>query len=222
MEPRPAFLHPPGNNEPKACWESESQHRKGKLSPGTRTRLGENHGIEVQAKEQEERSTSRESAGHVKTLKHNALATAAIPAAELLPASIAASKIPTMHSATTKQVTAGIASATAMTKTALKQPTKTAAPGVEVLSLSSQTGPSGPKLRSPNASHEKKLQASVKTFPKKHAKNLPQHLISWAPQTPHKRRFKKHHLLPRFPQPTLPRVSTGLSHTFLELRAAPN
>lgn len=175
MEPRPAFLHPPGNNEPKACWESESQHRKGKLSPGTRTRLGENHGIEVQAKE-----------CFVKTLKHNALATAAIPAAELLPASIAASKIPTMHSATTKQVTAGIASATAMTKTALKQPTKTTAPGVEVLSLSSQTGPSGPKLRSPNASHEKKLQASVKTFPKNMQKTASASHIMGSTDSPQK------------------------------------
>ncbi|XP_016349606.1 uncharacterized protein LOC107694429 [Sinocyclocheilus anshuiensis] len=165
MESRPAFLHSPGNNEAKACWESESQHRKGNHSPGTRTRLGENHGIEVQAKEQEERSTSRESAGHVKTLKHNALATAAIPAAELLPASTAASKIPTMHSATTKQVTAGKASSTATTKTASKKTTKTTALGVEVLSLSSQTGPSGTKPRSPDVSHEKKLQASAKAFP---------------------------------------------------------
>uniref|UniRef100_A0A673FM63 Si:ch211-149b19.2 n=1 Tax=Sinocyclocheilus rhinocerous TaxID=307959 RepID=A0A673FM63_9TELE len=166
MESRPDFLHPPGNNEPKACWESKpsSQHRKGNLSPGTRTRLGENHGIEVKAKEQEERSTSRESAGHMKTLKNTALATAAIPAAEPLPASTAASKIPTMHSTTTKQVTAGIANTIATTKTGSKPPSKTTAPGVEVLSLSSQTGPSGPKLRSPNASHEKKLQASAKKF----------------------------------------------------------
>ncbi|KTG01490.1 hypothetical protein cypCar_00016769 [Cyprinus carpio] len=166
MESQPAFLHPPGNNEPKACWETSpsSQHRKGNLSPGTRTRLGDNHGIEVKAKEQEERSTSRESAGHIKTLKHTALATAAIPAAEPLPASTAASKIPTMHSTTTKQVTAGITNTLATTKTGSKPPTKTTAPEVEVLSLSSQTGPIGPKLRSPNVSHEKKLQVSAKTF----------------------------------------------------------
>ncbi|XP_059384465.1 G protein-regulated inducer of neurite outgrowth 1 [Carassius carassius] len=165
MESRPTFLHPPENNEPKVCWESESQHRKGNHSSGTRTRLVKNHGIEVQAKETEERSTSRESAGHVKKLKHNALATTAIQAAELLSASSAASKIPTMHLASTKQVTAGIASATAMTKTASKKTTKTTAVGVEVLSLSGQTAPSGRKPRSPNVSHEKKLQASAKAFP---------------------------------------------------------
>ncbi|XP_043086104.1 G protein-regulated inducer of neurite outgrowth 1 [Puntigrus tetrazona] len=159
MESRPAFLHPPGNNEPKACWESESQHRKGNRSPGTRTRLGENHEIKVQGKEQEERSPSREIVGHVKTLKHNALAS------EMLPASTAASKIPTMHSATTKQATTGIASTTATAKTALKKTTKTTTLGVEVLSLSSQPGPSGTKPRSPNASHEKKLHASAKAFP---------------------------------------------------------
>lgn len=168
MESRPAFLHPPRNDEPKACWDSESkpsgQHRKGNISPGTRIRLGENHGIEVQAKEQEERSNSRESTGNEKTLKHTALATAAIPAAEPLPASTAVSRIPTMHSATTKQVTARTVNTTAMTKIASNQPTKATASGVEVLSLSSQPQPSGPKLRSPNASHEKKLQA--KTFPK--------------------------------------------------------
>lgn len=166
MESRPASLHPPRNNEPKACWESESQQRKGNLSPGTRTRLRENHGIEVQAKEQEETSTSRESASHMKTLKHTALATSAIPAADPLPASTAASKIPTMHSTTTKQVTVGIANTTATTKTAMKHPTKTTAPGVEVLGLSSQAGPSGAKPRSPNASHEKKLQPSAKTVSK--------------------------------------------------------
>ncbi len=180
MESRPAFLHPHGNNEPRACWESESQHKKGNLSPGTRKGLGENHEIEVQAKEQEERSSSRESVGHVKTLKHNALATAAIPAAEPLPAS----KIPTMHSATTKQVTVRIASATAMTKTASKLPTKTTAPGVEVLSLSSQTGPSGPKLRSPNASHEKKLQA--KTFSKNMQKTASASHIMGSTDSPQK------------------------------------
>ncbi|XP_052450467.1 uncharacterized protein gprin3a [Carassius gibelio] len=159
MDSRPTFLHPPENNEPKVCWESESQHRKGNHSPGTRTRLVKNHGIEVQAKEMEERST-----GHVKTLKHNALATTAIPAAELLPGSTAVSKIPTMHSASTKQVTAGITSVSAMTKTASKKTTKTTV-GVEVLSLSGQTGHSGTKPRSPNGSHEKKLQASAKAFP---------------------------------------------------------
>ncbi|XP_048034560.1 G protein-regulated inducer of neurite outgrowth 1 [Megalobrama amblycephala] len=168
MESRPAFLHPPRNDEPKACWDSESkpsgQHRKGNISPGTRIRLRENHGIEVEAREQEERSNSRESTGNVKTLKHTALATAAIPAAEPLPASTAVSRIPTMHSATTKQVTARTVNTTAMTKIASNQPTKATASGVEVLSLSSQPQPSGPKLRSPNASHEKKLQA--KTFPK--------------------------------------------------------
>lgn len=168
MESRPAFLHPSRNDEPRACWESESkpsgQHRKGNISPGTRTRLGENHGIEVEAKEQEETSNSRESTGHVKTLKHTALATTAIPAAEPLPASTAASRIPTMHSATTKQVTARTVNTTSVNKITSNQPTKATAPGVEVLSLSSQPQPSGPKLRSPNASHEKKLQA--KTFPK--------------------------------------------------------
>ncbi|XDV46555.1 hypothetical protein PO909_014433 [Leuciscus waleckii] len=164
MESRPAFLHPSRNDEPKACWESESkpsgEHRKGNISPGIRTRLGENHGIEVEAKELEERSNSRESASHVKTLKHTALATN--PAAEPLPAS----RIPTMHSATTKQVTARTINTTAMTKIASNQPTKATAPGKEVLSLSTQPQPSGPKLRSPNASHEKKLQASAKTFSK--------------------------------------------------------
>ncbi|XP_039516806.1 G protein-regulated inducer of neurite outgrowth 3 isoform X2 [Pimephales promelas] len=164
MESRPAILHPPRNDEPKACWESESkpsgQHRKGNISPGTRTRLGENHGIEVEAKELEERSNSMESAGHVKTLKHTALATN--PVSEPLPAS----RIPTMHSATTKQVTVRTVNTTAITKIASNQPTKATAPGVEVLSLSTQPQPSGPKLRSPNASHEKKLQASAKTFSK--------------------------------------------------------
>ncbi|XP_026092334.1 G protein-regulated inducer of neurite outgrowth 1-like [Carassius auratus] len=153
MESRPAFLHPPGNNEPKACRESKpsSQHRKRNLSPGTRTRLGDSHGIDVKAKEPE-RSTSRESTGHIKTLKHTALATVAIPAAH-------ASKIPTMHSTTTNQVTEGIANTLATTKPGLKPPTKIVSPEVEVLSLSDQTGPTGPKL-----SHEKKLQASAKTF----------------------------------------------------------
>ncbi|XP_056104749.1 uncharacterized protein gprin3a [Rhinichthys klamathensis goyatoka] len=163
MESRPAFLHPPRNDEPKACWESEpktsGQHRKGNTSPGTRTRLGENHGIEVKAKELEERSNSMESAGHEKTLKHTALATN--PAAEPLPAS----RIPTMHSATTKQVTVRTINTTAMTKIASTQPNKATAPGM-VLSLSTQPQPSGSKLRSPNASHEKKLQANAKTFSK--------------------------------------------------------
>lgn len=158
------FLHPPRNDEPKACWDSESkpsgQHRKGNISPGTRTRLGENHGIEEEAKEQEERSNSREPTGNVKTLKHTALATTALPAAEPLPVS----RIPTMHSATTKQATARTVTTTAMTKIPSNQPTKATASGVEVLSLSSQPQPSGSKLRSPNASLEKKLQ--VKTFPK--------------------------------------------------------
>ncbi|KAK7132817.1 hypothetical protein R3I93_019149 [Phoxinus phoxinus] len=162
MESRPAFLHPSGHDEPKACWESESkpsgQHSKGNISPGARTTLGENHGLEVEAKE--ERSNSRESPGHVKTLKHTALATN--PAAEALPAS----RIPTMHSATTKQVTARTINTTAMTKIGSNQPTKATAPGVGVLSLSTQPQPSGLKLRSPNASHEKKLQASAKTFSK--------------------------------------------------------
>ncbi|XP_059397162.1 uncharacterized protein LOC132129554 [Carassius carassius] len=161
MESRPAFLHPPGNNEPKACRESKpsSQHRKGNLSPGTRTRLGDSYGIDVKAKELEERSTSKESTAHIKTLKHTALATAAIPAAEPLAASTPASKISTMHSTTTNQVTEGITNTLAMTKTGLKPPTKIVSPEVEVLSLSGQTGPIGPKL-----SHEKKLQASAKTF----------------------------------------------------------
>lgn len=166
MDSRPAFLHPPRNDKPKACWDSESkpsgQLRKGNISPGTRTRLRENHEIEVEAKEQEEISNSKESTGHVKTLKHTALATTVIPAAEPLPASTAVSRIPTMHSATTKQVTARTVNTTAMTKIASNQPTK--ANGLEVFGLSSQPQPSGPKLRSPNASHEKKLQA--KTFPK--------------------------------------------------------
>ncbi|KAL1249333.1 hypothetical protein QQF64_020338 [Cirrhinus molitorella] len=187
MESRPAFLHPPRNNEPKASWESESQHRKGNLSPGTRTRLGENHGIEVQAKEREETSTSRESASHMKTLKHSALATAAVPATEPLPASTAASKIPTMHSATTKQVSAGIASATATTKMAA---TKKTAPGVEVLSLSSQSGPSGPKPRSPNASHEKKLQPSAKTFSKNMQKTASASHIMGSVDSPQKIIYK--------------------------------
>ncbi|KAL0157570.1 hypothetical protein M9458_045646, partial [Cirrhinus mrigala] len=186
MESRPASLHPPRNDEPKACWESESQHRKGTLSPGARTRIGENHGIEVQAKEQEETSTSRESAGHMKTLKHTALATTAIPAADPLPASTAASKIPTMHSATTKQVTVGIANTTAMTQTATKHPTKTIAPAVEVLSLSSQAGPSGAKPRSPNASHEKKLQPRAKTISKNMQKTASASHIMGSTDSPQK------------------------------------
>ncbi|XP_073679565.1 uncharacterized protein gprin3a [Garra rufa] len=176
MESRPAFLHPPGNKEHKGCWESESQHRKGNLSPGSRTRLGENDGIKVQAKEREETSTSRESAGHMKTLKHTALATTAIPT---LAASTATSKIPSMHSATTKQITA-------TTKTAAKQPTKTIATGVEVLSLSSQAGPSGAKPRSPNASHEKKLQVSVKTFSKNMQKTASASHIMGSADSPQK------------------------------------
>ncbi|XP_067303247.1 G protein-regulated inducer of neurite outgrowth 1 [Pseudorasbora parva] len=188
MENRPAFLHPSRNDEPKACWDSEpkpsGQLRKGNISPGTRTRLGENRGIEVETKEQEERSNSRESTGHVKTLKHTALATN--PAAEPLLVSTAASRIPTMHSATTKQVTARTVNTTSLTKIASNQPTKAAATGVEVLSLSSQPQPSGPKLRSPNASHEKKLQASAKTFPKNIKKTVSTSHIMGSADSPQK------------------------------------
>ncbi|XP_056305511.1 G protein-regulated inducer of neurite outgrowth 3 [Danio aesculapii] len=146
MESRPALLHTPGNN---ACWETESnpsgQHRKGNISPETKTKLEEKQCNEAK----EEKCT-----GHVKTLKHTALASNA----DLHPAS----KIPTMHSTTTKQITNA-------NKTASKQPAKSSTSGVEVLSSTS-----GAKLKSPNANHEKKLQA--KLFPKN---------IQKAPSTSH-------------------------------------
>ncbi|XP_051515524.1 ataxin-2 homolog [Myxocyprinus asiaticus] len=184
MESRPTHLHRPGNNEPKACWESESQpssqHRKVHISPGTRARLGENHRIGVEVKEQvvaEEKGTSRESAAHLKTQKHTELPFTAIVTTEDLPVATAASRIPTMHSAATKQGTAVTANTTITSKIASKQPALThssTTPAVEVLNLSSHTGPvvgpSGPKLKSPNTNHERKVQAgatiSVKTSPR--------------------------------------------------------
>ncbi|XP_005174211.2 uncharacterized protein gprin3a isoform X1 [Danio rerio] len=148
MEPHPALLHTPGSN---ACWETESnpsgQHRKGNISPEPKTRPEEKQCNEAK---EHEKGTSRES---VKTLKHTPLASNA----DLHPAS----KIPTMHTTTTKQITNA-------NKTASKQPAKSSSSGVEVLSSTS-----GAKLKSPNV-HEKKLQA--KLFPKN---------IQKAPSTSH-------------------------------------